>query len=477
MKQKSLKKNLFYNIIYQIITIVIPLITTPYIARIIGPYGSGVYSYTYTVANYFMIFAMLGIANYGNRLIAQNRDDRKKLNIEFSSLLIFHIAISLIVMIFYMCFTIFFVNEYKIYFFLQSIYIVSALFDISWLFFGLEEFKTTVIRNIVVRLISIILIFLFVKTTNDLIKYILIMSSSTLLSQLVLYPFLKKNGIEIVKVSLKDIIKHFKPMLILFIPVIAVSIYKMMDKIMLGRMVDINEVGFYEYGERIINLPMSLITALGTVMLPRMSNLVSKGDDESLKSYIDKSMQFVLFISCAMCIGIIVISRDFIPLFLGDKYIKTATLVQVLALTIPIISFANVIRTQYLIPKSMDREFTISLLLGALLNFLLNIFLIKKYQSIGASISTVIAEFTVMLYQIIKVKDRLPIKKYFEYNFVFLVKAIIMGIIIYLLNYRLKYNVLMKVITNVLTGICIYFAINYNYILKNFHLRKLNKNM
>ena len=289
MGQKSVKKNFLYNIVYQVFAIVLPLITTPYIARIIGPEGSGVNSYTYSIANYFVIFALLGIANYGNRLIAQNRDNKEKLNYEFTSLFILHVIISLIVLAMYLIFVFFIANNYKIYFIVQGLFVISALFDISWLFFGLEEFKTTVVRNIVIRLIALILIFTFVKSATDLIKYIIILQGSTLLSQLVLFPFLKKNKIKFVKVRREDVLKHFKPMLILFIPVIAVSIYKMMDKVMLGYMVDVKEVGLYEYGERIINLPMTLITALGTVMLPRMSNLVAKGDDETFKLYISKS--------------------------------------------------------------------------------------------------------------------------------------------------------------------------------------------
>ena len=238
----------------------------------------------------------------------------------------------------YLIFVFFIANNYKIYFIVQGLFVISALFDISWLFFGLEEFKTTVVRNIVIRLIALILIFTFVKSATDLIKYIIILQGSTLLSQLVLFPFLKKNKIKFVKVRREDVLKHFKPMLILFIPVIAVSIYKMMDKVMLGYMVDVKEVGLYEYGERIINLPMTLITALGTVMLPRMSNLVAKGDDETFKLYISKSIKFALFMSMPLCIGLIIVANDFIPFFLGDAYNKTIIIVQILAVTIPIIS-------------------------------------------------------------------------------------------------------------------------------------------
>lgn len=473
MKQRSIKKNFLYNMVYQILVIIMPLITTPYIARVIGPTGSGTYSYTYSIANYFVIFAMLGINNYGNRLIAKNRDDENKLSYEFTSLFILHTLISLISLIVYIIFSVFIVKDYQTFFLLQGIYVLSAVFDINWLFFGLEEFKLTVTRNIIIKLISVVLIFTLVKTYDDLILYILILNGSNLLSQLMLYPFLRKNKIKLTKISWNVIFKHFKPLIILFIPVLALSIYKLMDKIMIGKIINLTEVGLYEYAERIINLPMTLITTLGTVMLPRMSNLVAKNADKEIKEYISKSMKFILFLSMPICVGIIMISNDFIPFFLGNSYNKTVILVQILAITIPIISFANVIRTQYLIPKSKDKDFSISLLLGALVNFILNYILIERYQSIGACIATVMAETVVMLYQAFKVKKEIQIMEYIKYGCDFLFKSIIMGAIIYTINIINIDNALIKVITNIIVAIIVYILLNYKFILNDLGIKKI----
>ena len=466
MKQNSIKKNLIYNIIYQILTIIMPLITTPYISRVIGPTGTGTYSYTYSIANYFVIFAMLGIANYGNRLIAQNRDEKTHLSNEFSSLLFLHMIISFLSLIVYLVFAIFFVNQYKIFFLIQSLYVLSALFDINWLFFGLEEFKTTVSRNIIIKIISVICIFTFVKSADDLILYAIILSGGNLLSQLALYPFLKKNDIKIKKCSTKEIKKHMKPLLIMFIPVVAVSIYKLMDKIMIGSIIDVTEVGFYEYAERIINLPMALITALGTVMLPRMSNLAAKGNEKLMKDYINKSMNFVLLFSVPLAAGLIIISNDLILIFLGEKYYNSIILVKLLATTIPIISFANIIRTQYLIPKSMDKEYIISLILGAIFNIVLNFFLIYRYKAIGACIATIIAELVVMIYQSIAVKRRIDIYSYFKLFLNYLIKALLMVIIISLINNVICFNPIINLLIDVIVGITIYFFLNYSIFLE-----------
>lgn len=471
MKQKSLKKNFIYNILYQVLIIILPLITTPYISRVIGPTGTGINSYTYSITYYFVMFSMLGINNYGNRLIAKCRNDSEKMSKEFSSLFRLHVLLSIIAILVYLIYVMIGVNEYKIYFLIQTVYLVSSLFDINWLFFGLEEFKITVTRNTIIKIISTLSIFLLVKKSDDLIIYILILGLSSLISNLLLFPFLKKNKVKLVKVDFKEITKHFKPLVVLFIPVIAVSIYKLMDKIMLGSMIDVKEVGLYEYGERIINLPMTIITALGTVMLPRISNLVANKEEEKIKKYIDKSMKFVLFLSIPLCFGIIIVANDFIPLFLGNGYMKTSTIVKILAITIPIISWANIIRTQYFLPKEMDKEYIRSVFLGAIINFILNIFLIKKYQSLGASIATVFAELVVMLYQTYKVRKFLPINNYLKYFAEFFIKSFIMSIIIYTFS-LFDINIIIKLIFQIMCGVIIYGIINIKYILETLNIKK-----
>lgn len=471
---KSLKKNFIYNIMYQLLTIIMPLITTPYIARVIGPTGSGTYSYTYSIVSYFVLFAMLGINNYGNRLIAKIRDDKSKLSKEFSSLFYLHIFVSIIVLICYAIYVILWGQEYLLAFIIQSIYILSAMIDINWLFFGLEEFKVTVTRNIIIRLLLTIGIFVFVRNSDDLLLYIFILAISNLLSNLVLLFFLKKKDIRLVKVKLKDMKKHLKPLILLFVPVISVSIYKLMDKIMLGQMINVTEVGYYEYAERIINLPMSLITALGTVMLPRMSNLVSTKNIKELKKYINKSIQFVMFISIPLSIGIILVSKTFVPFFLGNSYYETIALTQIIALTVPVISWANVIRTQYLLPTERDKEYTISIICGAGINFALNSILIPRYGAIGAATATVFTEICIMVYQTIIVRAELDIKKYLHNTLPFFIKAIFMGIVVYFIG-NLPFSPLIICITQVVAGVLIYFIMNLSYIVSFIPVDKIVK--
>lgn len=231
----SVKKNFVYNILYQLLVILLPLVTAPYISRTLGAKAVGIYSYINSIAYYFLLFAMLGISNHGNRSIASVRDDKQKLNKCFWEIYSIQFFTYLIAIIGYIAYIIFFVNANKVIFLIQIIYVISGLFDISWLFFGLEKFKITVLRNTIIKIFTLICIFIFVKEPGDLWKYTLIFSLGTFLSQFYLW-FNIKDYIYLEKIQFKNVKKHIKPILILFIPVISYSIYKVMDKIMIGAM-------------------------------------------------------------------------------------------------------------------------------------------------------------------------------------------------------------------------------------------------
>ena len=213
-----------------------PLITSPYISRVLGAEAIGIYSYTYSIAYYFVMFAMLGISNYGNRLISSVRDNRELLNKEFSSLFCVHVIISSFVLLFYFFYCIIIVNgNEKLYAIIQGMFVASAVFDVNWFFFGLEEFKLSVTRNTLIKFISFICIFLFVKKREDLYIYCFIMAAGILGGQIAIWPVMRRY-VSFVKFGKHDLMKHVKPLLVLFIPVLAVSMYKIMDKVMLGQM-------------------------------------------------------------------------------------------------------------------------------------------------------------------------------------------------------------------------------------------------
>lgn len=466
----SLKKNFLYNILYQILIMILPLITIPYISRVLGVSGVGIYSYTYSIVNYFMLIALLGINNYGNRTIAKSRDNKIELSKSFFGIYYIQLFMSVIMILSYVLYLLIFNSQYKFVSFLQIIYLFSNMFDINWFFFGNEEFKLTVTRSTILKIITLFLIFTFVKDKSQVWLYTLILAASTLLSQLLLFPFLKKRVVR-VKLSFSDIKKHIKPILILFIPVVAVSLYKIMDKIMLGFLADVIEVGYYEQAEKIISVPTGLITALGTVMLPRISNMVSKGEEKEIKKYIKRSIEFMMFLAFPISLGLISVSSDFVPLFLGDSFNKTIILTQLLSITVIFMSFGNIIRTQFLIPKERDKDFTISVIGGAIVNIIANYLLIPKLSSVGACIGTIGAEFFVAAYQIIAVRKELSIFEYIVNSISFFIKAIIMFGAVILVS-KVQINIFVKIILELTIGCTVYFILNIKYILDLLKLKK-----
>ncbi|MBX7326763.1 lipid II flippase MurJ, partial [Clostridium chauvoei] len=345
------------------------------------------------------------------------------------------------------------------------IYIISALFDINWFFFGIEEFKLTVIRNTIIKLLSVLSIFIFVKDKNDLYIYSLILALGVLIGQLILWKFIGRY-IKLIKIDINNILEQIKPILILFIPIVAISIYKIMDKIMIGSMNTITQVGFYENSEKIINIPIGIIVALGTVMLPKISNLEAKGKKNQSKKYISISMDFVMFMAFGSMFGLIGVSPVLIPIFLGKEFIQCIDIVSILSVTILFIAWANVIRMQFLIPKKKDKIYIVSTILGAIVNLVINLLLIRKYGAIGATIGTVLAEATVAIYQTIKVKEELDINTYIKRNMFFVIPGIFMCLIIRYIGLVLNKTILTGII-QIIVGGSIYCLIGIIYMIRN----------
>lgn len=456
MKCNSVKKNLTYNIIYQILKIIIPLIVAPYVSRVLGTSGIGTYSYFYSVSSYFLMFAMLGLANYGVREIAlcKNKEDKKR---TFSEIYFMQILTSLISVLIYGLFCIIASNEYSLFF---IVYVLSGLFDISWYFFGNENFKTTVMINSLVRIIATFLIFVTVRTKNDLYLYCIYMCLTFLIPSIVVWILgIKDFDCKTIK---KDNMKnHFKNNLILFVPIIAISIYKTMDKIMLGLMVDYSNVGLYENAEKLISVPMGFITALGYVMIPKISNNIA--ENKSTTKYIPISMKYVAFISLPTIFGVFAISKFFIPIFYGNEFYQSYLILNVLIISILFLGWANIIRTQILIPYKMDKIYIKSVFLGAITNVILNLILINKYRAIGVSVATVVSEMVVCIYQTIKIKDNdlINIKENTKIYIKMLIPSLLMYFTVAFFDYGSLYrNLIFKTILCIISYLLLCIIIN-----------------
>lgn len=454
--QSSIKKNFMYQMIYQILIIILPFITSPYIARTIGAAGLGTYSYSYSIAYYFVLFSMLGLVNYGNRAIAQCRDTQDRLNETFSNIVTLHIAFSCICCIVYILYAVFLAEE-KLYAGIQFAYVLSGLFDISWFYFGIEKFKLTVTRNVIIKILNVVSVFIFVKNADDLWKYCVIMAFGMLLSQISLW-FPLKKFVAFQKPTWEKMKQHIKPLLILFIPAIAVSLYKYMDKIMIGIMSNKTQLGFYENAEKVINIPLTIITSFGTVMLPKMSNLVASNKKEKTNQYIKLSMKYVMCLSFALAFGLAGIGTVFAPVFWGQEFELSGVLIMGLSITIPFMSFANVIRTQYLIPSGKDKEYLSSVIGGAVVNLIVNTLLISRMGAIGATIGTILAEIFVCAIQTLSVRKELPILQYIKEIWIFVVFGAVMFLGVFGIGSVME-NKVFTLLPQIICGMVIYGGI------------------
>lgn len=454
-KNDTLKKNMLFQAIYEMLILILPLVTSPYIARVIGAEGLGIYSYTYSVAYYFVIFANLGLQNYGNRAIAKCRDNEVEKCKTFSEIFIIHTVTTVVSVVLY---TIYLVNvkENKLCAFIQVLYIVGAIFDISWFYFGIEKFDYTVLINSLTKVLTVILIFILVKGKDDLPIYCMILGIGTLSSQVALWLPIKRY-VHFVRVSMNGIVQHIKPLIILFIPAIAVSLYKYMDKIMLGELSTKVELGFYDNAEKMINIPSTIISAVGTVMLPRMSKLASYGNEEESKKYIDISMRYVMMVAFGLAFGLASIANNFSIIFWGEEFAKCSILIKGLSMSIPFFAFANILRTQYLIPHEKDREYLASIIAGAIMNLLVNCILIPRTEAIGAVIGTVMAEGTVCVIQAYYTLTKLPVKRYILESIPFLLSGFIMSLTVNWIGNEWGYSVF-SLLMQAIIGAIIYLA-------------------
>ena len=426
MAKKSIMKNYIYNLSYQILTLILPIVTTPYLARVLGATGVGIYGYTFSICTYFNLFGSLGVALYGQREIAYNQDNKTKRNKIFYEIIALRfITMTISILIYAFCFMR--KGEYSIYYRILVLELLATAFDISWFFQGLEEFKKTVIRNILVRIVAVSLVFIFVKKSTDLYKFVLIYSLADLIGNLSLWIYLPRylRGKSVGKIY---IFKHLVPILMLFIPQISNQLYKMLDTTMIGKLVaDKSETGFYEQAQKIVRLLITIVTSLGIIMIPRIANTFEKGNNKKIVAYLEDSFCFTFLLSFPMMIGISCVADSFVPFFLGQGYDKVIILIRVICPILLLLGIANVIGTQYLLPTKRQKEYTASIFAGVIINFVLNFILILKFQSIGASIATVVSQLAIDIIQLYLVRKELDLVKVAKSSIKYFISSIIMG--------------------------------------------------
>lgn len=446
-------KNYFYTVGYNILILLTPLLTVPYISRVLGPTGVGINASTNSVITYFLLFGTVGITIYGNREIAFIRDNYKERSqtfweIEFLQIITITLA--------YLTFLLFllFEHQFQLYFFYQSFYIIAGAFDISWYFMGLEDFKKTVLRNTLVKLISLLAIFTLVKNQNDTGIYILILSVSQLLGNITLWPYLRKSVDRPNWRSLR-LFRHLRPSIALFIPQIATTVYLALNKTMLWQLDSVTASGFYDYSDKLVKLVLALVTATGTVMLPHIANLYMKSQIEKVKEYLYASFDFVLSISIPMAFGIAAIATSLAPWFFGPRFATVNVLLMIEAPVIVLIGISNVLGQQFLLPTKRTKDYTLSVTIGAVVNILCNIPLIIFWGVQGAMFATLFSELCVTAYQMYVTRNDLSIQRLMSSFFEYLLAGLAMFVVVYQLNLSMKISAL-SLIEQMIIGLLIY---------------------
>ena len=444
----KVKKNYFYNLLYQILLVITPVITTPYVSRVLGSEKIGIFSFTLSIATYFTLVGSLGVAMYGRREIARYQDNIKKRTAAFWQICIIRfIAIALSLLVFY--FTCVTNAEYGYVYLILVLEIVASAFDITWYFQGLENFKTITIRNMIIKILSIAAIFVFVHSADDLWIYVLIHVLSSLISSLAMWVILPRYIHKSIP-KVDGAKEHVGPILMMFLPQAAIQIYTVLDKTMLGFLVsDIREVGIYEQSQKIIKITLSVATSFSTVMGPHIAFLHAKKNFDGIKEELRKSFHLVWFLVLPICLGIIAISSNIVPWFLGPDFLGATTIMQIGALLMISIGLNNVTGMQYLVPTGREKAFTISVVSGAVINCVLNFILIPPLNAIGAIIASVLAELSVFLIHMFYVRPFIKFKDAFRDSF----KCIIAGALMFAVAFTLSLNLAPSIVNSVIIAV------------------------
>ena len=393
MKQRaSLSRNYIYNLFYQALALAVPLVTTPYITRVLGPAGLGDYAYTSAMVSYFGIAAALGTVTYAQREIAvcQNSEQgRSRIFFEILFLRLFMVGVVGAAYAVFLLFT----TEYRILYLIQICTVVSWGFDISWFFQGMEDFRVTVVRNSAVKLMGLILIFLLVKKKEDLWIYTLILCGSALLGNMTMWPFLKGY---IKKQPLRELrpLRHLRGSLVLFVSVVSVQIYTVLDQTMLGSMVNTTQVGYYSQAVKIINIGSSVLASLNTVFMPRIAALWAEKKKEKAGEYFRKIVYFGWLLNLPMMLGLTAVARYLVPVFLGEDFLPCISILRILSLIFVTQGMGQIAGT-LLVAMKRQKEYTIAVTAGAVINLCCNSFLIPVWGADGAATASIAAEVCV----------------------------------------------------------------------------------
>lgn len=455
IKIKSIKHNAIMNSLLSVVNIIFPLITFPYVSRVLGVSANGRLSFASSVVSYFTLFATLGMTTYGIRACAKSRDDKKELSKNVHEILMIGF-ITAIIMFLILIFFVAKIPKLNVEAKLIGINSVTLLLNVAgmnWLYSGIEQYDYITIRSIMFKLISIVLMFLFVHSPEDIYRYALI-TVFALAGPNVLNIIYSRNYVEYRWIGGYNLKRHLKPTLMLFATLLAVNIYTNLDNVMLGFMTDNFEVGIYHASVRIKTVLITMVTSLGAVLLPRLSNYLKNNKSEEFYKALKKSFDFTCFAGISMAIYFFVFAKEGILFLSGKEYLEAVLPMKILIGLVALTGFSNIIGMQIFIPSNRENKFMIAVICGAVVDLGLNIFAIPLFGAVGAAISTLIAEIVQFLIQVMYARKEIGKFADFKTFFIVTVSATIAILLVLPIKLYIELNSFMMILT---TGVLYYF--------------------
>jgi O-antigen/teichoic acid export membrane protein len=463
----SVKKNLFYNVILSVSQVLFPLIIFSHVARIIEPTGIGKVSFVESICRYAILIAALGIPIYGIRESAKLKENKTKLSELFFELITIHFLSTLLISILYISivFSTSKLNVHLDYYLFGLVLIFSNILNVEWFFQGIEDFKFITIRTAIIRLVATILVFIFITKPEHTFRFFLFTVFTSAITSMINLWYANKHLTFKLPFNFKTLKKHYKPLLLIFSTTISISVYVLLDTIMLGFLSDEKAVGFYSIALKISKIPMLFVGALGLVLIPQLSFSYHQKSYDRFNILITKSINFVITFSFPLIFFIISLSDHVIYVFAGEEFVGASMTLKILSILILFLGLSNVFGMQILTPIGKDKYLTISVLCGMAFSISLNFILIPIYHEVGAAVTNVITEI------IVTGATLYFANKYVKINFSssYLVKSLMLSIPYYFISFIISSFTLNSIYILIFTFIisAIYFFITQVYILKN----------
>ena len=463
----SIKKNFIFNALLSLSQVVFPLITFPYIARIILPAGIGEVTFVDSICRYVILLSALGIPIYGVREVAKLKNETESLNKLFTELIIIHLLItfffvSVFVILIYIIPTL---NNKIEFYYLGLFLILSNVFTVEWYFQGIGNFKYITIRNLIVKSILTIIVFVIIKDKSDIFAYFFIIVITSVINSVVNFMYALRTIKFDFSISYSSIKRHFKPLIFIFSSIAFISIYTLLDTIMLGFMTTEKIVGIYTTGLKVSKVPIMFIGALGVVLIPKLSEHFHRDRLDLFVILINKSIKFVITFSIPAFFLIIGLSNTIITIFAGSSFIEASGVLKILSLLSLLIGLSNIYGLQILTPMGKDKYLTFSVLIGMLVSLILNLILIPIYKEKGAAISNLIAETTVTIATIFFANKFLKLVIDWKFIFITILTSIPLFFVPFFVSIYVISDISLIIIT--FTVCSLYFITTQLYIVKN----------